>query len=124
MRAAVNELMSRDGVVQARGGAEEEDTDGGFAHGGWSTPYFDAAVIGRTARRDRRYLHHWRLLRHQVRCELATVVDGDASSYRNDWGGPNLSGVLGVHRRREMPAFAGPATGWNDPPLSPPLPDT
>ena len=36
----VNEFMSLDGVVQAPGG-REEDTDGGFAHGGWSMPYFD-----------------------------------------------------------------------------------
>jgi len=37
--------MSLDGVVQAPGGPEE-DTDGGFAHGGWSHPYFDVEVMG------------------------------------------------------------------------------
>jgi len=37
--------MSLDGVVQAPGGPEE-DTDGGFAHGGWSAPYFDVEVMG------------------------------------------------------------------------------
>jgi dihydrofolate reductase len=36
----VIEFMSLDGVVQAPGGPEE-DADGGFAHGGWSHPYFD-----------------------------------------------------------------------------------
>jgi dihydrofolate reductase len=41
----VNEFMSLDGVVQAPGGAEE-DVDGGFAHGGWSMPYFDPEVMG------------------------------------------------------------------------------
>jgi dihydrofolate reductase len=45
MRIVVNEFMSLDGVVQAPGGPEE-DTDGGFAHGGWSMPYFDPEVMG------------------------------------------------------------------------------
>jgi dihydrofolate reductase len=45
MRVVVNEFMSLDGVVQAPGGPEE-DTDNGFAHGGWSHPYFDAEVMG------------------------------------------------------------------------------
>ena len=45
MRVVVNEFMSLDGVVQAPGGPEE-DTDGGFVHGGWSMPYFDVEVMG------------------------------------------------------------------------------
>ena len=45
MRVVVNEFMSLDGVVQAPGSAEE-DTDGGFANGGWSMPYFDPEVMG------------------------------------------------------------------------------
>jgi dihydrofolate reductase len=35
----VHEFMSLDGVVQAPGG-KDEDRDGGFAHGGWSWPYW------------------------------------------------------------------------------------
>jgi hypothetical protein len=34
MRIVIIEFMSLDGVVQAPGGPEE-DTDGGFANGGW-----------------------------------------------------------------------------------------
>jgi dihydrofolate reductase len=45
MRIVVSDFMSLDGVVQAPGG-REEDTDGGFANGGWSMPYFDEATMG------------------------------------------------------------------------------
>ena len=45
MRIVVSEFISLDGVVQAPGG-QEEDTDGGFAHGGWSMPFFDPDVMG------------------------------------------------------------------------------
>src|SRR5262245_39135241 len=46
MKIVVNAFMSLDGVVQAPGGPEE-DTDSGFAHGGWSHPYFDVEVMGK-----------------------------------------------------------------------------
>jgi dihydrofolate reductase len=45
MQIILSDFMSLDGVVQAPGG-REEDTDGGFAHGGWSMPYFDADAMG------------------------------------------------------------------------------
>src|ERR1041385_4530710 len=35
----VSEFMSLDNVIQAPGGAEE-DTEGGFTHGGWTRPYW------------------------------------------------------------------------------------
>jgi len=35
----VSEFMSLDGVIQAPGG-KDEDTDGGFEHGGWTMPYW------------------------------------------------------------------------------------
>lgn len=45
MRIVISEFISLDGVVQAPGGPDE-DTDGGFRHGGWSMPFFDPEVMG------------------------------------------------------------------------------
>ncbi|MEU8385695.1 dihydrofolate reductase family protein [Streptosporangium sp. NPDC048865] len=45
MRILITEFISLDGVVQAPGGPQE-DTDGGFAHGGWSGQFFDPEVVG------------------------------------------------------------------------------
>jgi dihydrofolate reductase len=45
MRIVISEFISLDGVVQAPGG-RQEDTDGGFRHGGWSMRYFDPEVMG------------------------------------------------------------------------------
>ncbi len=45
MRIVLSHFMSLDGIVQAPGG-QGEDTDGGFAHGGWSVPYFEPETMG------------------------------------------------------------------------------
>jgi dihydrofolate reductase len=45
MRIIISDFMSLDGVVQAPGG-RNEDTDGGFEHGGWSMPFFDPEAMG------------------------------------------------------------------------------
>jgi dihydrofolate reductase len=45
MRIILSDFVSLDGVSQAPGGPEE-DTDGGFRHGGWSGPFFDPETMG------------------------------------------------------------------------------
>ncbi|MDQ3931510.1 MAG: dihydrofolate reductase family protein [Actinomycetota bacterium] len=45
MRIVISEFMSLDGVVQAPG-RPQEDTEGAFAHGGWSMQFFDTEAMG------------------------------------------------------------------------------
>src|ERR671930_286563 len=45
MQIILSDFMSLDGVVQAPGGPDE-DTDDGFAHGGWSGRFFDPETMG------------------------------------------------------------------------------
>lgn len=42
-KIVVSEFISLDGVIQAPGG-KDEDTEGGFAQGGWTWPYWDDAI--------------------------------------------------------------------------------
>ena len=49
-KVTVLEHISLDGVIQAPGGPDE-DTSGGFAHGGWIAPYSDP-VLGTALRRQ------------------------------------------------------------------------
>ncbi|MFF7251002.1 dihydrofolate reductase family protein [Embleya sp. NPDC008237] len=45
MRIVIGQFVSLDGVMQAPG-HPDEDTEGGFAHGGWTHPFFDPQVMG------------------------------------------------------------------------------
>src|ERR1700710_164504 len=45
MRIILSDFISLDGVVQAPGGPDE-DTEGGFQHGGWVMPFFDPEAMG------------------------------------------------------------------------------
>lgn len=49
-KVIVLEFITLDGVIQA-GGGPEEDTNGGFAYGGWQAPYSDE-VIGNVMNRQ------------------------------------------------------------------------
>jgi dihydrofolate reductase len=42
----VHEFITLDGVIQAPG-APDEDTDGGFAHGGWTLPFWHDGIGAR-----------------------------------------------------------------------------
>ncbi len=42
-KIVVSEFVSLDGVMQAPGG-KDEDTEGGFAYGGWTWPYWDDEI--------------------------------------------------------------------------------
>ncbi len=83
MRVVVSEFMSLDGVVQAPGGPQE-DTSGGFRHGGWSQRFFDpdvmGPIIGELARRSEALLQGRRT--YQVSAEAWPTRGGDPFA---DW---------------------------------------
>jgi hypothetical protein len=47
-KIVVNESLTLDGVMQAPG-RPDEDTRGGFHHGGWALPYFDPVMASASA---------------------------------------------------------------------------
>ena len=49
-RITATVFLTLDGVLQAPGGPEE-DREGGFAHGGWSVPYWTEAMMAEINRR-------------------------------------------------------------------------
>jgi len=44
--------------------------------------------------------------------EFVTIDYGDSSSYRGDWGGPGLAGVLAVHCLPGLVAVLAMIWGW------------
>jgi dihydrofolate reductase len=46
----VSEFITLDGIIQAPGG-KEEDTDGGFTHGGWTLPYWHDDIFAKHFKR-------------------------------------------------------------------------
>jgi dihydrofolate reductase len=48
-KVVVNTSLTLDGVMQAPG-RPDEDRRGGFEHGGWALPYFDAVMAGEAAK--------------------------------------------------------------------------
>ena len=47
-KLTINMSVTLDGVIQAPG-RPDEDTRGGFSHGGWATPYFDPVMFSSAA---------------------------------------------------------------------------
>ena len=91
----VSEFITLDGVIQAPGG-EVEDRDGGFAHGGWTLPFWhddigktfgslmqdtDALLLGR-----RTYVTHAQAFEPMPAARWATPLwpEGLASNLRSD----------------------------------------
>jgi dihydrofolate reductase len=82
----VAEFVSLDGVMQAPGGAEE-DTEGGFTHGGWTMPYWHddmgAAIFGEINQADTLLLGRKTWQTHAEAFEPAPADDPFASVLNN-----------------------------------------
>lgn len=111
MRVLVSEFMSLDGVMQAPGG-KEEDTSGGFRHGGWSFEFFDPEVMGEVidgiGQRSEVLLQGRRT--YQVSAEALPERGGDPFS---DWINVVGSGTgpVGDPTRVETSPCGGPIAG-------------
>jgi hypothetical protein len=89
----VLEFVSLDGVVQAPGGPEE-DTSGGFAYGGWTSPHSDD-VSGTAMRKQMNMIVKWNssgkgFFRCDDPCDPVPVLMYSPSPSRNE----------GLRRRR------------------------
>ena len=82
----VSEFVSLDGVMQAPGGAEE-DTEGGFTHGGWTMPYWHddmgAALLEEIQQADTLLLGRKTWQTHAEAFEPAPADDPFASLLNN-----------------------------------------
>ena len=85
-RIVVSEFVSLDGVMQAPGGAEE-DTEGGFAHGGWTGPFWHddigANLLQEINQSDTLLLGRKTWQEHAQAFEPATADDPFASLLNN-----------------------------------------
>ena len=114
---ALGTFPTLDGVVQAPGGSKE-DTEGGFKHGGWQMPYFDAdagrIICESIATTDAQFLYQAPQtdgLRQAVAPVILKAMEPAAHVHLTLTSNPgNLSGPitpLGQEDRLSMPAQTG-----------------
>lgn len=111
MRIVISEFMSLDGVVQAPGGPQE-DTDGGFAHGGWSMQFFDPDTVGAAI--------------DQAMSTTEALLFGRRTWQTMAAAWPERAGDPFADRMNELPKYVASRTltpddlGWNNSRLLPP----
>ena len=73
----IAEFISLDNVIQAPG-SDKEDTEGGFAHGGWTIPIGTMILVSISAKSFRRQMHFcWVRKTWQIHGSAFEVMDGD-----------------------------------------------
>src|SRR6187402_3343314 len=111
-RVVVQEFITLDGVVQA-GGGPDEDTEGGFTHGGWAMDY-DAAHGGAD---DENYVLEW-----ESRTEALLLGRKTYDIWARAWGvwdedAPGLAGEF-TRRYNRVPKYVASRTltelGWKN----------